>query len=265
MLVLEAEEQVGGLAKTVEIDGYRFDLGGHRFFTKSLEVDTLWHDILGDEFLLRPRMSRIYWSGRYLDYPLRGATSSASSAPSSSRAAWRRTSVRPCARTRSTRRFEDWVTNRFGKRLFELFFKSYTEKLWGVPTHRDSRRVGRPADQGPLVLLRCEGGVLRQQGEQGEEPDLRVPLPALRPGPDVGRDDAPRSRRRAARCAPAPGRPDRARRRPGRRGRGGRRVVPAARRRRLVPAAARDRADGAPARRRRRSSTRRSACATATS
>src|SRR5258708_7638236 len=72
VVVLEAEEQVGGLAKTVEIDGYRFDLGGHRFFTKSIEVDMLWHEILGEEFLLRPRMSRIYWNNRYLDYPLPG-------------------------------------------------------------------------------------------------------------------------------------------------------------------------------------------------
>src|SRR6058998_4391108 len=72
VVVLEAEDRVGGLAKTVEIDGYRFDLGGHRFFTKSLEVDMLWHEILGEEFLLRPRMSRIYWNNRFLDYPLRG-------------------------------------------------------------------------------------------------------------------------------------------------------------------------------------------------
>jgi len=59
VVVLEAEDQVGGLAKTVERDGYRFDLGGHRFFTKALEVDDLWHEVLGDEFLRRPRMSRI--------------------------------------------------------------------------------------------------------------------------------------------------------------------------------------------------------------
>src|SRR5829696_4718802 len=72
VVVVEAEEQVGGLAKTVERDGYRFDLGGHRFFTKSIEVEALWHEVLGDEFLLRPRMSRIYWNGRFLDYPLRG-------------------------------------------------------------------------------------------------------------------------------------------------------------------------------------------------
>src|SRR5215212_11752265 len=72
VLVFEAEDQVGGLAKTVERDGYRFDLGGHRFFTKAGEVEALWHEVLDDEFLLRPRMSRIYWNGRFLDYPLRG-------------------------------------------------------------------------------------------------------------------------------------------------------------------------------------------------
>src|SRR5918999_870257 len=70
--VVEADGQVGGLAKTVVRDGYRFDLGGHRFFTKSKEVERLWHEVLADEFLLRPRMSRIYWNGRFLDYPLRG-------------------------------------------------------------------------------------------------------------------------------------------------------------------------------------------------
>src|SRR5205809_6653094 len=68
VIVLEAEDQVGGLAKTVvDPDGYRFDLGGHRFFTKNQEVDDLWHEIMGDEFLQRPRMSRIFWRGRYLD------------------------------------------------------------------------------------------------------------------------------------------------------------------------------------------------------
>ena len=72
VVVLEADDQIGGLAKTVERDGYRFDLGGHRFFTKAREVDDLWHEVLGDEFLRRPRMSRIYWNNRYLDYPLRG-------------------------------------------------------------------------------------------------------------------------------------------------------------------------------------------------
>src|SRR5438552_4402180 len=133
VVVLEAEDQVGGLAKTVEIDGYRFDLGGHRFFTKSHEVDRLWHEILGEEFLLRPRMSRIFWNGRSLDYPLRG--------PDVVRklgvveltrcvASYLRAAARRNKRDES---LEDWVSNRFGRRLFELFFKSYNEKVWGVP------------------------------------------------------------------------------------------------------------------------------------
>ncbi len=133
-IVLEAEDQVGGIAKTVEQDGYRFDLGGHRFFTKSVEVETLWHEVLGGEFLLRPRMSRIYWNNRYLDYPLRGPDVIRKLGPfelarcmgSYLRAALRRNKVDDS--------LEDWVSNRFGRRLFELFFKSYTEKVWGVPT-----------------------------------------------------------------------------------------------------------------------------------
>ncbi len=133
-LVFEADDQVGGIAKTVERDGYRFDLGGHRFFTKSIEVETLWHEVLGDEFLRRPRMSRIYWNNRYLDYPLRGPDVVRKLGPvelarcmaSYARAATRRNKVDDS--------LEDWVSNRFGRRLFELFFKSYTEKVWGVPT-----------------------------------------------------------------------------------------------------------------------------------
>ncbi len=133
-IVFEADDQVGGIAKTVERDGYRFDLGGHRFFTKSIEVDTLWHEVLGDEFLRRPRMSRIYWNNRYLDYPLRGPDVIRKLGPvelarcmaSYARAAARRNKVDDS--------LEDWVSNRFGRRLFELFFKSYTEKVWGVPT-----------------------------------------------------------------------------------------------------------------------------------
>ena len=72
VVVLEAEDQVGGIAKTAVRDGYRFDLGGHRFFTKVKEVDDLWHEIMKEEFLERPRMSRIYWNKKFLDYPLRG-------------------------------------------------------------------------------------------------------------------------------------------------------------------------------------------------
>jgi protoporphyrinogen oxidase len=131
--VLEAEDQVGGLAKTVERDGYRFDLGGHRFFTKALEVDDLWHEVLGDEFLRRPRMSRIYWNNRYLDYPLRGPDVIRKLGPvelARCMGSYLAAAARPKGEEDS---LEQWVTNRFGRRLFELFFQSYNEKVWGVP------------------------------------------------------------------------------------------------------------------------------------
>jgi len=133
-VVLEADRQVGGLAKTVEVDGFRFDLGGHRFFTKAREVEALWHEIMGDEFLLRPRMSRIYWNGKFLDYPLRGPDVIRKlGAVELTRcvASYAKAALTPKGAEES---LEDWVSNRFGRRLFELFFKTYTEKVWGVPT-----------------------------------------------------------------------------------------------------------------------------------
>jgi len=132
--VFEADFQVGGLAKTIERDGYRFDLGGHRFFTKSGEVERLWHEVLEDEFLLRPRLSRIFWNGKFLHYPLRGPDVikklgfvELTRVSGSYLAA----TLKPKGKEES---YEEWVSNRFGRRLFELFFRSYTEKVWGVPT-----------------------------------------------------------------------------------------------------------------------------------
>jgi protoporphyrinogen oxidase len=133
-VVLEAESQVGGLAKTVEIDGFRFDLGGHRFFTKAHEVEALWDEIMGDELLLRPRMSRIYWNNKFLDYPLRGPDVIRKLGPvelTRCVASYAKAAATPRKKEES---LEDWVSNRFGRRLFELFFKTYTEKVWGVPT-----------------------------------------------------------------------------------------------------------------------------------
>ena len=132
--VFEAGRTVGGIARTVEVDGYRFDLGGHRFFTKLAPVARLWEEMLGDDFLTRPRLSRIYYQGRYLAYPLMardvlerlGAVESARCGASYLAALVRRPG-------RHAETFEDWVTARFGRRLYETFFRSYTEKVWGIP------------------------------------------------------------------------------------------------------------------------------------
>jgi protoporphyrinogen oxidase/predicted dehydrogenase len=131
--VFEADGTVGGIAKTIEFNGYRFDLGGHRFFTKLQPVQRLWEEVLGDEFLTRPRLSRIYYDGKYFAYPITardvvgrlGLFESTRCALSYLWAARHRKS--------DAQTFEDWVTTRFGRRLYEAFFRSYTEKVWGIP------------------------------------------------------------------------------------------------------------------------------------
>ncbi len=132
--VVEADDVVGGISRTVERDGWRFDIGGHRFFTKVPEVETLWHEILPDEdFLLRPRMSRIYYNNRFFDYPLRAMNAlKGLGLVEATRCVgsyvWAR--VRKPADTTT---FEGWTASRFGWRLYRIFFKTYTEKVWGVP------------------------------------------------------------------------------------------------------------------------------------
>jgi len=133
--ILEGTDQVGGISRTVERDGWRFDIGGHRFFTKVAEVEALWHEILPDEdFLLRPRLSRIYYRGKFYDYPLRAMNVLKNMGPIEAvwivlSYVWAR--VRP---PKNQDKFEGWVVARFGRRLFEHLFKSYTEKVWGIPT-----------------------------------------------------------------------------------------------------------------------------------
>jgi protoporphyrinogen oxidase len=131
--VVESEDQLGGIAMTKEHDGYRFDLGGHRFFTKAKEVDEMWHEVLDDEFLLRPRMSRIYWNKKFLMYPLEGMDVIKQLGPielTRCGLSYLWAAIKPKGREDD---LETWVSNRFGKRLYQLFFKTYTEKVWGVP------------------------------------------------------------------------------------------------------------------------------------
>jgi protoporphyrinogen oxidase len=132
--ILEGTDQVGGISRTVERDGWRFDIGGHRFFTKVAAVDALWHEILPDEdFLLRPRMSRIFYRGKYYDYPLKARNALGNlGAVEAARcvASYVHAQMRPPA---DQDKLEGWVTARFGKRLYQHFFKSYNEKVWGIP------------------------------------------------------------------------------------------------------------------------------------
>jgi len=131
--ILEADDIVGGISRTAQYKGFRFDIGGHRFFTKIAPVQALWEEVLGDEFISVPRLSRIYYDGKFFDYPLKAANALKGLGVINAVmivASFLKWKYRPYAVEEN---FEQWVTNRFGKRLFEIFFKTYTEKVWGIP------------------------------------------------------------------------------------------------------------------------------------
>ncbi|MEM9312148.1 MAG: NAD(P)/FAD-dependent oxidoreductase, partial [Pseudomonadota bacterium] len=132
-IIEKDETYVGGISRTVEHEGYRFDIGGHRFFSKSQQVVDLWNEILPDDFIQRPRMSRIYYEGKFYSYPLRAfeALSNLGILRSTAcMASYLRYKLFPIKDVKS---FEDWTTNQFGHTLYSIFFKTYTEKVWGMP------------------------------------------------------------------------------------------------------------------------------------
>lgn len=136
-VVLEKANKVGGISRTETYKGYRFDIGGHRFFTKVGEVQAVWKEILGDDFIQTPRLSRIYYGGKFYDYPLSlmktlnnlGPITSALILFSYLKAKGHKY-LNPDLEAET---FEEWVIDCFGERLYRIFFKTYTEKVWGIP------------------------------------------------------------------------------------------------------------------------------------
>jgi len=131
--VLERDPRhVGGISRTEQYKGFRFDVGGHRFFSKSAEIEALWNEILGDQLITRPRKSRIFYNGKLFDYPLRAMDALTKLGFAESMlcmASYARARLFPI---KNPQTFEDWVTNEFGHRLFSIFFETYTEKVWGM-------------------------------------------------------------------------------------------------------------------------------------
>jgi protoporphyrinogen oxidase len=139
-IVLEKANLVGGISRTEMYKGYRFDIGGHRFFTKVPQVQEFWHEILDKEFIQVPRLSRIYYQSKFYNYPLSvsntlsnvGIFNSFLMVMSYAKAKLKKTlNMTPEPET-----FEEWVTDRFGERLYRTFFKTYTEKVWGIPCNQ---------------------------------------------------------------------------------------------------------------------------------
>lgn len=139
-IILEKLHQVGGISRTVTYKGYRVDIGGHRFFTKVGEVQSIWHEILGNDLIQVQRLSRIYYEGKFYDYPLSLVKTLINIGPlrsllilNSYLQARLRKKLNPKLKSET---FEDWVIDHFGERLYRIFFKTYTEKVWGIPCHK---------------------------------------------------------------------------------------------------------------------------------
>src|SRR6185437_3314012 len=133
VIVIEKDPvYVGGISRTVRHGNFLFDIGGHRFFSKAKEVVDLWHEILPDDFITRPRLSRIFYGGKFYSYPLNAFQALRNLGLFTSAACVLSYAYAKAFPSASPRSFHDWVRNRFGERLFQIFFKTYTEKVWGM-------------------------------------------------------------------------------------------------------------------------------------
>ncbi len=133
VLVIEKDPvYVGGISRTVRYKDFMFDIGGHRFFSKAKEVVDLWQEILPDDFIARPRLSRIYYGGKYYSYPLSAFEALRNLGLFTSALCMLSYAYAKATPIASPKSFHDWVRNQFGERLFQIFFKTYTEKVWGM-------------------------------------------------------------------------------------------------------------------------------------
>jgi protoporphyrinogen oxidase len=167
--VLEKDPRyVGGISRTVEHDGYRFDIGGHRFFSKSAEVEALWTEIMGADLLARPRLSRIVYQGKYFAYPLKAFNALFNLGIIETLrciSSYIKARIVP---TKQPKNLEDWVTNQFGARLFSIFFKTYTEKVWGMSTKELSADWAAQRIKGLNLLEAIKNALFPQKAQKGD-------------------------------------------------------------------------------------------------
>jgi protoporphyrinogen oxidase len=165
--VLEADPRyVGGISRTAEYKGFLFDIGGHRFFSKSQAIEELWTELLPNDMLERPRSSRIFYNGQFYTYPLRGLEALRKLGPVEAARcliSYAHARLRPVQKPQS---FEEWVSNQFGHRLFNIFFKTYTEKVWGMSCKEISADWAAQRIQG-LSLSQAIWNALKPQSKRG--------------------------------------------------------------------------------------------------
>lgn len=163
-VVLEKDDVVGGISRTVNYKGYLFDIGGHRFFTKVKAVDDMWREVLGEKkFLRRSRLSRIYYNKKFFFYPLKATNALLGLGILNCFlmvGSYMKAQISPIKPERS---FEDWISNRFGKRLYHTFFRTYTEKVWGIPCNKISADWAAQRIKGLSLIATIRNALLTAQ------------------------------------------------------------------------------------------------------
>lgn len=168
-IVLEKHKVLGGLSRTVNYKNYLFDIGGHRFFTKIKEVENMWKEILADDFLQRKRLSRIYYDKKFFYYPLRVFNALFGLGLWNSFmiiASYLRARLTP---SHQEENFEQWVSKRFGKRLYNIFFKIYTEKVWGIPCTEIRAQWASQRIRGLSLITALKNALLKSKNKTGSK------------------------------------------------------------------------------------------------
>ena len=133
VVIVDKQKTVGGLARTEEFAGARFDVGPHRFFTKNAEINRMWHATLKEDFIPVRRMTRIFYKDHFYSYPINGMEVLGNLGLVEAGRALLSYAAASAAPKKDLLTFEDWITKKFGRKLYEAFFKTYTEKVWGIP------------------------------------------------------------------------------------------------------------------------------------
>jgi len=181
-IVIEKDSQAGGLSKTLEYKGYRFDIGGHRFFTDNKEVERLWFEVLGNAFIKKHRLSRIYYRNKFFDYPLHFTNAFKNLGLRDSFLILTSYLKASFIKEEEVVSFEDYIVRRFGRRLFEIFFKEYTEKVWGIPCSRLSADWAGQRIAGLSIMSVIKNSLQLGQGDSVRTLVKNFYYPILGPG-----------------------------------------------------------------------------------
>jgi len=168
-VVLEKDHVVGGISRTVNYKNYLFDIGGHRFFTKIQQVEDMWQEVLQHDFLHRNRMSRIYYDKKFFYYPLRPLNALKGLGIWNSSMIFVSYLYSHIAPYKNEETFEQWVSNRFGRRLYNTFFKTYTEKVWGIPCSEIRAEWAAQRIKGLSLLSAVRNAIIKQNQNRGKK------------------------------------------------------------------------------------------------